>query len=319
MMRKVGLHRLCYLFKPWIPAFAGMTMLFTCTVFAGNKNVGTSGAQFLKLGAGARPVAMGEAFVGIADDANALYYNPAGAAQLDRAEFTATHTQWFQDMNYEYGGFVLPTKVGTLGISASTLKIEDLEKRTADESYVGQFETLDACYGLSYARKWNETLSWGGTLKYLKQEIDSTSAKAWSVDLGLWKQFAETPFSAGLAVRNLGEEVKFVDEGDPQPLILDGGVGGRFFDKRLLIGTNVKIPRDNDVQFGMGGELTFPMAGAVKPALRAGYNNSHSDADGASGVSLGAGLTIKQFSMDFSWVPLGDLGETFRYSANFRF
>src|SRR4029077_8125627 len=44
----------------------------------GKDQVGTSGAQFLKIGPGARPVGMGEAFTGVPDDIHAIYWNPAG-------------------------------------------------------------------------------------------------------------------------------------------------------------------------------------------------------------------------------------------------
>jgi len=310
------------MFKTWIPAFAGMTFLFMNIpnlVFATSKNVGTSGAQFLRLGAGARPTAMGEAFVGIADDVNALYFNPAGAARLERPEIAATHVQWFEGMDYEYGAFALPTKAGAFGFSAATLQAKDLEKRGLDESYQGKFDTLDAAYGLTYARSLNPTWQVGGTLRYLKQEIDSASAGTWSGDVGTLKKLGDTPFSVGLAIRHFGEEVKFSEEGDPQPTVLDGGVGAQLFRKRLLLGFDLKVPRDNDVKLGLGSELNLPIAGDFKAALRAGYNNSAADAKGADGLSVGAGLGFRQFEMDFSWVPLGDLGDTFRYSALFRF
>ena len=59
-----------------------VTMMTTASTAGG---VGTTGAQFLKIGTGARPVAMGYAFSAVADDLNALYWNPAGLAlQMDR-------------------------------------------------------------------------------------------------------------------------------------------------------------------------------------------------------------------------------------------
>src|ERR1041385_8560022 len=51
---------------------------------ASNSKVGTSGALFLKIGAGARPTAMGDAFVGIADDVNAIDYKTRGVVVCPR-------------------------------------------------------------------------------------------------------------------------------------------------------------------------------------------------------------------------------------------
>jgi hypothetical protein len=48
-------------------------------------------AEFLKVGVGARAMGMGGAFVALANDATASYWNPAGLAQLREAEFSLVH------------------------------------------------------------------------------------------------------------------------------------------------------------------------------------------------------------------------------------
>ena len=286
---------------------------------AANKNVGTSGAQFLQIGAGARPTSMGDAFVGIADDANAVYFNPAGLGFLERPELTAMHTQWFQDMNYDFGAFVYPTHHGSFGISAATLKVEDQEKRGTDESLLGSFETSDSAYGLSYAKKINPRLALGGTLRMIDQEIDTASAQTWSGDIGGMMRLSHKPLTVGLAIRHLGPEVEFNEESDPLPLTLDAGVGYRVYKERILIGVDIKKPRDNDVQFALGGDWKIPLRDDFRVNIRSGYNSAITDADGASGFSLGGGMGYRQFILDFAWVPFGDLGNTFRYAAHIKF
>ena len=110
------------------------------------KNAGTSGAQFLKIGAGARPTAMGDSFAGVADDVNAVYYNPAGLGFLDKTEFTAMHTQYFQGLDYDFGAFVRPLQSGALGLSAATLKTDAFTRRALDETNTGSFTDQDAAY-----------------------------------------------------------------------------------------------------------------------------------------------------------------------------
>ena len=51
----------------------------------------------------------------------------------------------------------------------------------------------------------------------------------------------------------------------------------------------------------------------------AGYKSLATDADGANGLTLGAGVGFRRLDLDFAWVPMGDLGNTFRYAALFRF
>lgn len=296
-----------------------LLIAFPLTIFASNSKVGTSGAAFLKIGAGARPAAMGDAFVGVADDANALYFNPAGAAFLEGPEFTALHTQWFQNMNYEFGAFVHPSSVGSFGIFASSLKSDDLQKYAADESYQGDFETMDSCYGLSYSRAVNPALALGLNLKLIKQKIDTESAQAWAGDVGVFRKLTQWPMTVGFAIRNVGQKVKFVEESDPLPLLFDLGMGAHYFQNRLLLGLNLQKPRDNSLGYGAGVEWTQSFTGNLRYALRSGYNSAKTDADGATGVSLGAGLGYKQLDFSFAWVPFGDLGNTFRYSATFKF
>jgi len=74
---------------------------------------GTEGAtpfNFLFLDANARPVALGGAYAAIAQDANALLYNPAGLAGVRRTHLTLQHTEHFQSVNQEYGA--IASKLG---------------------------------------------------------------------------------------------------------------------------------------------------------------------------------------------------------------
>ena len=59
----------------------------------GSQRVGTSGGNFLKIGIGARAVGMGEAFVAVANDPSAIYWNSAGVASLIRSELAVSHTE----------------------------------------------------------------------------------------------------------------------------------------------------------------------------------------------------------------------------------
>ena len=132
---------------------------------AGNSKVGTSGAQFLRIGAGARPTAMGDAYTAIGGDINSSYYNPAGLATLRHPELTAMHTQWFQGIDYSYGAFAYPASFGTFAFSAATLQASDIQRFGADESSLGSFTNLDAAYGLSYGTDISEAISVGGNAK----------------------------------------------------------------------------------------------------------------------------------------------------------
>jgi hypothetical protein len=288
-------------------------------VRATDDNAGTSAAQFLKIGAGARSTAIGSAFVGVADDINTVAYNPAGLATVSSPELTAMHTQYLLDLNYDFGAFALPMKTGTIALSASTLNVPDISKRGSDESDLGTFKEFDASYALSYGMNINRTLAWGVTGRYIKMSIDSFSANAWGGDLGVLKRFNQSPVRIGFAVRNFGQPISFTSDSDPQPLIVDLGVSTKFSRDRWMLAANVQKPRDNKVQFGGGTEWKQNLGRNFNYAVRGGYNSATTDAKDASGLSLGAGLGYKQFQFDFAWVPFGVLGNTFRYAATMRF
>lgn len=62
---------------------AAVLLWSSCAVpLRGISNSYSNVAAVLELGMGARPLAMGGAFVGLADDANALFFNPAGLGGL---------------------------------------------------------------------------------------------------------------------------------------------------------------------------------------------------------------------------------------------
>jgi hypothetical protein len=222
-------------------------------------------------------------------------------------------------MNYEFGAFAFPSEVGTFGISVATLRIDGFNKRAANEADQGTFDSLDASYGLSYGRKMNQALAVGLTARYVKQTIDGAAAGAWSGDVGMIHDFNRLPLSVGLALRHFGQDIRFNEEGDPQPLVLDVGLGSRLFKDRLLLGLSVKKPRDNNVQFGLGSEWSQPVKKDFNVVVRTGYNSIGTDPDGTTGVSLGGGFGFRQFELDVAWVPFGDLGNSMRYALLFQF
>ena len=83
------------------------------------EKVGTLGGQSLKMGVGARANAMGDSYVAIADDASAVYWNPAGIARLSGQSITLNHTAWPADILFDQAGSSSRSS-GFRGCSAST-------------------------------------------------------------------------------------------------------------------------------------------------------------------------------------------------------
>lgn len=285
-----------------------------------NDQVGTSGAEFLKIGPGARPAGMGEAFTGVADDIHAIYWNPAGLGTLKSAEMTGMHMQYFQNIQYEFAAFAYPTReYGTLGFAVTNLHTDDINRRTDDtDAPIGQFGASDNAYWLSYGYACTSRLALGANAKFIHQTLDSAVSNAYAGDGGILYDTDWHELRLGASVQNLGSKVKFVSESDPLPLTYRLGASAPLLAHRLLVSSDLIIPRDNQVGLALGGEYRHPMAHGITATLRSGYRTD-SDVTGFSGLSTGGGLEIGRTSFDFAWVPFGDLGNAYRFSLHVKF
>lgn len=172
---------------------------------------GTVAGAFLAIGVGPRPAALGGAFTAVADDATALYWNPAGLAALPSGELVTAHSEWLADVNHDYVGVALPFAGGVVGASVTLLGVPEMVVRT-EQNQDGTGETFDAAdlaVGLSYGRAITDRFSLGGTVKFIQQRIWHSSATGLAVDLGT--QF-RTDFFGGLtigaAITNFGTDLQ---------------------------------------------------------------------------------------------------------------
>ncbi|MFH1282612.1 MAG: PorV/PorQ family protein [bacterium] len=332
-------------------------IMLTANCFIYAAGPGTSAANFLKLGIGARAIGMGESFTAVADDVNALYWNPAGLGFLKSKEITASHNVWFQDIKYDFIGFAIPVSgkssggdifvdgkrvpavqgiPGVIGISATYLYMEGIERRsgnTADPD--GYFGASDMSLSLSYAQQVlkfsNDSMVTSGiNLKVISQQIDDKKARAYAVDLGVISRLNQWSF--GFVVQNIGSQIKFIEKSYPLPLTYKFGAAYYLLNRSLSISLDLNKPIDNKINFNLGSE--YWVGGMF--ALRAGYLRKDSMSrealvgkglgsmnDGGlaslTGMMAGAGFRIFNYGVDYAFVPYGDLGATHRFTMNMKF
>src|SRR4030042_3603450 len=105
-----------------------ITMMPAVSFSQGFSKAGTSVAQFLKIGVGARAVGMGEACAGIANDVSTLYWNPAGITNISSISVGVSHSQWFAGISHDYAGMIIPMSDNdVLGIHALALNVGEQE------------------------------------------------------------------------------------------------------------------------------------------------------------------------------------------------
>lgn len=298
---------------------------------------GTSAATFLQLGFGARPIGFGEAFVPVANDVSALYYNPAGLAYPGVADekSSAGPYQVLASQALLTEG-VKMTQLGLVkrpfGVSLTHMSLGGIEQRTtetaAPEAIVG---ASGLALGVSYARKVNG-VGVGVTGKFIRETIANYSASAFALDLGALYRFESWPISVGLNLANFGTPIRYIDQSYPLPMIVRVGAA---------YGLTKEFPHAVVLQFdkpygeGLAARLGFEYRGFGPIALRAGYrtysgmqrsaalgNSLGSSASSLAdfyGMTMGAGLRTAYGDLDYALVPSGELGTAHRISYSFNF
>jgi hypothetical protein len=289
-------------------------ILSACPAISKDSKSGTSSLSFLKLGAGARALGMGEAFCAQDDGVVSPFWNPAAPSRIQGTRLSFTHTQWFQDITADF--FSSATKVGEniFGLSLSVGRISDIEKRdTPTSEPLAFFDAHDAIASFSYARVLNNKFSLGASVKWIYEKIDISSASSLGFDLGgMFSLFAETgkpilqDITFGLAILNLGSKIKFEKESYHLPTQYKAGMSYsvRRHDLKSDFTLNLDVvkPRDDDTKVHLGGE--YGLYQSFK--LRLGYQLGYDEKD----LSFGMGINYRNYSIDYAFLPYeSDLGD----------
>lgn len=281
---------------------------------------------FLFIDANARAVGMGGAYTALANDSNALHYNPGGLGMIDRHEATFMHNNYFQGANQEYFGAVIRQGVG---INFNYLKYGDFQRATYNNpagSGLGTFPLNDLAFSAGYGHTIMPHLSLGGAIKYIRESIDNQSMNAVAFDVGAMYAMPVPVggLSLGLAVQNIGPDARFekVSNAGPRenlPLNVRGGAAYNF----PLNYPDYGVALSNTVAVDLAKERnedTVAMVGLESvvrgmAALRLGFTSRNS-AD--VGISGGVGFVHKDVNVDYAIMPFGDLGYTHRVSVTVR-
>lgn len=152
--------------------------------------------EFLSLGAGSRAMGMAGAFVSVANDVSAGYWNPAGLTETDSLEILFMHTKQFISSvqhNFIAASMRLNAQ-STLAVSFMYLTVNGIkDTRDAynfaegkiDHSRIQSFNTGDYAFYISYARMTNRQFSYGFNIKLLERDYKIESAIGIGFDVGL--------------------------------------------------------------------------------------------------------------------------------------
>lgn len=304
----------------------------------GDQRVGTSSGTFLRIGLGARAVGMGEAFVAVANDPSAIYWNPAGLASLQRTEAMVSHIEWPADIRYEHVVAVIPVQKlgGSLGVHFGVLATEMDETTELKPFGTGRtFFYSDVIAGVAYARRWTDKLLIGAGVKYVREDLGSDVGgpvtQAALVDIGSIYYLGLGSVRIATALSNFGSEMKpggswtspttgeqrSFDGFDP-PLLFRYGVAFEPIERqsqRLTASFEANQPADDHQVFKVGAEWRW----ANRLSLRSGYNFSADELHFSAGAGLYAEIGHAQAQVDYAFSEAGALGNVNRISLGVRF
>lgn len=327
-----------------------LIIILPTIAFAGFPKAGTVSAPFLKIGVGARAVAMGDNFVGLADDATALYWNPAGITDLGRISISATHTRWFADLTH--GAFMATVPLSeatTIGLEILYLTSNDIEQTTLlEQDGNGIFyHATDFSMGFAFAQKLTDRFSVALKGKYITQTIYNEEASTFAVDFGTVYKTDFKGLKIGMNLANFGGNMQMTGndltvasedpltgqpietvlntESWPLPIIFRVGIAmdligneDSFFpsnENRFTMAIDGIHPNDNYETIGAGFEYVWNDL----LALRMGYKGNHDVQDFSYGGGFNLIISGLHINLDYAYADYGDLDSVQRFTAGIAF
>jgi hypothetical protein len=172
----------------------------------------------MMIGAGARSLGMGGAFAAIADDGSAIYWNPAGIAQITNSEVSAMHAFLYNGLaSYDNLNYCQPLPNGvTIGLNVTRLSISripyfdetyligtNVDQRINNSAYQltgipdDEFKSTDDLYQFAFAKHlhYDANMGWlffaipfdfyaGANIKFINRKLMDNQGTGTGVDFG---------------------------------------------------------------------------------------------------------------------------------------
>lgn len=286
---------------------------------------GTTSAAFLKLDQGARPVAMGGAFTGAADDVNAVMYNPAGLYQVKGMQATMMYSLWFADIMYGYiAGSYNAGDIGTFGVGLVYVTSGTIPGYDVNGNPAASFNASDLGINLGYGTSINKDTALGVTLKIFNEQIASSGALGFAADLGGLYKLPVNNLQLGIAVQNLGPKFGF---GEAFWLPIDFRMGLSYTGiKNMMLNFDYIQPIETYGILALGMEYWYRDLLVIRMGfqfqgefdLNQWYQNFAGPAI-MGNLVLGAGIKLGTYEIDYAYRQYGVLGSTHRMGVTLNF
>jgi len=323
-----------------------MGLCAAVAVQAQNPNLGTAGAQFLQIPVGAQATGMGGAYVAVASNAGALFWNPAGIATLSRQSVYFAHTPWRATMQLNSAAYALRAgEFGSLGVSLTVLSMDRMAVTTeyAQDGTGEYFDAQDLMIGLTYARALSDRFSTGISAKYIQQKIWNESASGLAFDIGTQYRLWFNQAVIGMSLTNFGGDLRMAGrdlsykfdtdpnaprnrlapatletEAYPLPLHFQVGLTMELLRSRSLfwrLASDVTHPNDNSERVNFGTEVGV----FDRLFLRGGYRYNYDDEDLCFGLGLSWPMANSHLTIDYAYARHDLLPDVHRFAVGLEF
>jgi hypothetical protein len=300
---------------------------------------GRTGMQFLKIGVGARPAALGDVGITHIRDVNSVFWNPANVSGVRSMEATFSYTNWYAGMDYVAGAF--GARLGRVGIVA--LSVASLNYGQLDEAVLGggagdartgnTFSGSNMLVGLTFAREFTDRLSIGLSAKYVHESLFDYAAGTIAFDVGSSYDLGVRGVTLSMVAQNLsgavswmGEDSDRPDSGYDIPLVFRLGIAMTLAgpdeafvttgpSHRLVMAVEAINSNDYNERVNVG--LEYSLIDMI--TLRGGYRFNMEDAGLSAGAGIMTGLGGIDLRVDYAYVAHRYLNAPHRLSLSMAF
>ncbi len=282
------------------------------------QSAGNSGLAFLKMGFGARNIAMGDAGTVAANDVTALFYNPARLSGQEGSEVFLMHNAWIQGVTSDVLG-VRSTVWGLpVALGFNVTSINDIQVRTiASAQPIATFNANYFFGSISTGFNIYDNLSAGITARYLYEGLYTDEAAGWGFDFGLNYPTPVDGLTASAVIKDIGSMSKLKNEKTKLPTEIAIGPAYNFnlVNNKFSVTAAAEFQKytaTNDTHFNFGLEILYDHLIALRGGYQSGYE--------AKNFTGGFGIIWGNFGIDYAFQPFSQgLGDANMFSIRFKF
>ncbi len=322
----IDMNRIKYIITSIVLISSSVILAQTPTKYAG---------EFISIGGGSRPLGMGGAFVAIADESIASYWNPAGLIQLDHPEIHLMYAERFggivkfnfmsaaMSLKNESAIAVSIMRIGVDDIPISALPNPDLPVGVLNKPFIDhKVNDVEYIAYFSYAKRWKGNSSIGTNVKFIRKSIGENTAWGIGFDIGMLTSIKGN-LQFGVNLQDITTTLIAWDTGTKELIVPNVKWG---FSYPIIFNSLEFLPAfDIDTRFegrkfasqlnagGISFDFHFGLEGAYKKLV---YLRTGSD---IGQLVAGAGIQLPKLRFDAAFMNHQALGDTYRLSVTFRF